>query len=44
MICIFLIGYMGVGKMILGKVFVCEMSLNFIDLDWFIEECFYKIV
>ena len=34
---IFLIGYMGAGKTTLGKAFAREMSLNFIDLDWFIE-------
>ena len=35
---IFLIGYMGAGKTTLGKAFAREMSLNFIDLDWYIEE------
>ena len=39
---IFLIGYMGAGKTTLGKAFAREMSLNFIDLDWFIEERFHK--
>ena len=41
---IFLIGYMGAGKTTLGKAFAREMSLNFIDLDWFIEERFHKTV
>lgn len=39
-----LIGYMGAGKTTLGKAFAREMSLNFIDLDWFIEERFHKTV
>mgnify|MGYP001544049651 CR=1 FL=1 len=39
---IFLIGYMGAGKTTLGKAFAREMSLNFIDLDWFIEERFQE--
>ena len=38
---IFLIGYMGAGKTTLGKAFAREMSLNFIDLDWFIEAVSY---
>lgn len=41
---IFLIGYMGAGKTTLGKAFAREMSLNFIDLDWYIEERFHKTV
>ena len=32
------------GKTTLGKAFAREMSLNFIDLDWFIEERFHKTV
>ena len=35
---------MGAGKTTLGKAFAREMSLNFIDLDWFIEERFHKTV
>ena len=35
---------MGAGKTTLGKAFAREMSLNFIDLDWYIEERFHKTV
>ena len=35
---IFLIGYMGSGKTTLGKAFARAMNLQFIDLDWYIEE------
>ena len=38
MIRIFLTGYMGAGKTTLGKAFACEISVPFIDLDWYIEE------
>ena len=41
---IFLIGYMGAGKTTLGKAFAREMSLDFIDLDWYIEERYHKTV
>ena len=41
---IFLIGYMGAGKTTLGKAFAREMGLEFIDLDWYIEERFHKTV
>lgn len=41
---IFLIGYMGAGKTTLGKAFAREMGLNFIDLDWYIEERYHKTV
>lgn len=39
---IFLIGYMGSGKTTLGKAFARAMQLQFIDLDWYIEERFIK--
>lgn len=35
---IFLIGYMGAGKTTLGKKLANEFSLNFIDLDHYIEK------
>ena len=35
---------MGAGKTTLGKAFAREMSLNFIDLDWYIEERFHKSI
>lgn len=35
---IFLIGYMGAGKTTLGKKLSKELSLNFIDLDQYIEK------
>lgn len=41
---IFLVGYMGAGKTTLGKAFAREMGLNFVDLDWHIEERFHKTV
>ncbi|MCD7927114.1 MAG: shikimate kinase [Bacteroides sp.] len=41
---LFLIGYMGAGKTTLGKAFAREMGLNFIDLDWYIEERYHKTV
>lgn len=41
---IFLIGYMGAGKTTLGKAFARNMGLNFIDLDWYIEERYHKTV
>ncbi|WP_288150607.1 shikimate kinase [Phocaeicola sartorii] len=41
---IFLIGYMGAGKTTLGKAFAREMGLEFIDLDWYIEERYHKTV
>lgn len=41
---IFLIGYMGAGKTTLGKAFARDMGLNFIDLDWYIEERYHKTV
>lgn len=41
---IFLIGYMGAGKTTLGKAFTRATGLNFIDLDWYMEERFHKTV
>lgn len=41
---IFLIGYMGSGKTTLGKAFSQAMRLQFIDLDWYIEERFHKTI
>ncbi|WP_300727519.1 shikimate kinase [uncultured Bacteroides sp.] len=41
---IFLIGYMGSGKTTLGKAFAQQMDLQFIDLDWYIEERIHKTV
>lgn len=41
---IFLIGYMGSGKTTLGKAYARAMQLQFIDLDWYIEERFHKTV
>ncbi len=44
MIRIFLTGYMGAGKTTLGKALARRMVLEFIDLDWYIEERFHKTV
>ncbi|MDD6907185.1 MAG: shikimate kinase, partial [Bacteroidaceae bacterium] len=44
MMRIFLIGFMGSGKTTLGKAFARAMQLQFIDLDWYIEERFHKTV
>lgn len=41
---IFLTGYMGAGKTTLGKAYAQAMSLDFIDLDWYIEGRFHKTV
>lgn len=41
---IFLIGYMGSGKTTLGKAYARAMQLQFVDLDWYIEERFHKTV
>lgn len=41
---IFLIGYMGSGKTTLGKAFARAMQLQFIDLDWYIEERFHQTI
>ena len=34
----FLIGYMGSGKTTLGKAYSAATGLQFVDLDWYIEE------
>ena len=44
MIRIFLTGDMGAGKTTLGKAFAREMTVPFIDLDWYIEERFHKSI
>lgn len=44
MIRIFLIGYMGAGKTTLGKAFAKAKSIDFIDLDWYIEKRFHKTI
>ena len=44
MVRIFLTGYMGAGKTTLGKAFARELSVPFVDLDWYIEERFHKSV
>jgi shikimate kinase len=41
---IILIGYMGAGKTTLGKVRARELNLEFIDLDWYIENRFHQSV
>ena len=41
---IILIGYMGAGKTTLGKVLARELNLEFIDLDWYIENRFHQSV
>lgn len=41
---IFLTGYMGAGKTTLGKAFARALDLQFIDLDWYIEERFHKTI
>ncbi len=35
---------MGSGKTTLGKAFARDLDLNFIDLDWYIEERFHKTI
>lgn len=44
MVRIFLIGYSGAGKTTLGRAFARKYNLQFIDLDWFIEERFHKSI
>ena len=44
MIRIFLTGYMGAGKTTLGKALARELHLQFIDLDWYIEERFHRTI
>lgn len=41
---IFLIGYMGSGKTTLGKAYARTNHLEFIDLDWYIEERMHKTI
>ena len=41
---IFLTGYMGAGKTTLGKAFARHMGLEFIDLDWYIEERLHRTI
>lgn len=41
---IFLVGYMGAGKTTLGKAFARAIGLQFIDLDWYIEQRFCKSI
>lgn len=41
---IILIGYMGAGKTTLGKILAHEQNLEFIDLDWYIENRFHQSV
>ncbi len=41
---IFLIGYMCAGKTTLGKVLAQELELEFIDMDWYIEQRYHKTV
>jgi len=41
---IYLIGYMGAGKSLIGKVLARRMSMNFIDTDHFIENRYRKKV
>lgn len=41
---VFLIGYMGSGKTTLGKAYSVATGLQFIDLDWYIEERMHKSI
>ena len=41
---IYLIGYMGAGKTVLGKMLALRMNLNYIDTDHFIENRYRKKV
>ena len=41
---IFLVGYMGSGKTTLGKAYARANDMEFIDLDWYIEERMHKTV
>lgn len=41
---VFLIGYSGAGKTTLGRAFSKKYNLDFIDLDWFIEQRFHKSI
>ena len=41
---VFLIGYMGSGKPTLGKAYSAATGLQFVDLDWYIEERMHKSI
>ena len=41
---VFLIGYMGSGKTTLGKASSAATALQFVDLDWYIEERMHKSI
>ena len=41
MVRLFLIGYSGAGKTTLGRAFARSTGLDFIDLDWYIEQRFH---
>ena len=41
---VFLIGYMGSGKTTLGKTYSAATGLQFVDLDWYIEERMHKSI
>ena len=41
---VFLIGYMGSGKTTLGKAYSAATGLQFVDLDWYIEERMHKSI
>ncbi|HZL10524.1 MAG TPA: shikimate kinase [Prolixibacteraceae bacterium] len=41
---IFLIGFMGCGKSTMGRVLASELKLNFIDLDLFLEEKYFRTI
>lgn len=41
---VFLIGYMGSGKTTLGKAYSVAAGLQFVDLDWYIEERMHKSI
>lgn len=44
MLQIYLIGYMGAGKTTIGRQLASKLSLNFIDLDLFIENRYSKTI
>jgi len=41
---IFLIGYMGCGKTTLGKILASRLEMDFVDLDAFIEQRYFKSI
>lgn len=41
---VFLIGYMSSGKTTLGKAYSAATGLQFVDLDWYIEERMHKSI